>query len=74
LCRPAIEKQRETLKDEEEVLWGDFEHLHHLSVEFERQRYGTDEPPTKEELRCFVETEAVVGEERGLDARAPFFE
>ena len=66
LCEPAIKKVRDERGDPQ--LYEELENLHRQMAEFERQRTGGSEPPTKEELRRFVErnlhyVEAMVGEE-----------
>jgi hypothetical protein len=53
LWEPAVKKLREETGDPH---WYEhFEYLYHQAVALERQRGGTGERPTKEELREFVE-------------------
>ena len=66
LCEPAIERMRDERGDPH--MYGELENLHRQMADYERQRTGRSEPPTKEELRQFVERNlhyvgAMVGEE-----------
>jgi hypothetical protein len=58
LYQPAIDKIREEEKDP--TLWEDFEHLNDLMAGLERQ-HDVAEDITKQQLRRFVEEEALLG-------------
>ena len=53
LCEPAVKKLRYERGDPR--IYEELEHLHHQMADLERQRSRRSEPPTKEELREFVE-------------------
>jgi hypothetical protein len=66
LCEPAIKRLRDERGDPQ--IYEDLENLHRQMADYERRRTGRSEPPTKEELREFVERNlhhvgAMVGEE-----------
>ena len=66
LCEPAIKKLRDERGDPR--VYEELENLQRQMADLERQRTGRYEPPTKEELREFVERNlhyvgAMVGEE-----------
>ena len=74
LCEPAIKKLRDERGDPR--IYEELENLHRQMAELERQRSGRYEPPTKEELRGFVErnlhyVRAMVGEESFADEEKP---
>ena len=66
LCEPAIERLRDERGDPR--VYEELENLQRQMADLERQRTGRSEPPTKEELREFVERNlhyvgAMAGEE-----------
>jgi hypothetical protein len=66
LCERAIKRSREESGNPH--IYEDLENLHRQMAELERRRTGRSEPPTKEELRAFIERQlhhvgAMVGEE-----------
>jgi hypothetical protein len=74
LCEPAIKRLRDERGDPQ--IYEELENLHRQMAEFERQRTGKSEPPTKEELREFVERNlyhvgAMEGEEPFADDEKP---
>jgi hypothetical protein len=55
LWEPAVKKQRE--EQEDPLLFEELEYLYRQIVDFDQQRGSTGAPPTKVELRRFVELE-----------------
>lgn len=61
LWEPAVDKLRE--EDGRPTAYTHFEYLHRQALDFDRARGGTGAPPSKEELRHFVEASLKTEEE-----------
>jgi hypothetical protein len=65
IWEPAVKKMREEEGETppDPSWYTNFEYLHHQGLDYDRKRGGTGAPPTKEELRHFIESALEIEEE-----------